>query len=194
LELGGVAQVQEQVREIRMGAWMGTVAAEVRQALRGLRRNPMLTVLATLMFALGMGASTMVFSIFQAAILQPLPFRDPGRLVEICETRLQRGIPVASFTEANFWDVQAQNRAFENVAAHHSGEGKLTGMEAPEKVTGPEGSVNFLRTLGVSPILGRDFLPEEGVSFFRGAGAHPRESLLAQPLWRRPRFCCPVRT
>ena len=65
-------------------------------------------MLAILMLALGMGASTVVFSIFYAALVQPLPFRDTERVVQIWETRHDRGFNQASFTEANFWDVRAQ--------------------------------------------------------------------------------------
>jgi len=78
LELGGAEQIKEQVRDVRTGATLGAVAAEVRQSLRGLRRNPALTVLGTAMLALGMGASIVVFSVFHAALLQPLPFLDAG--------------------------------------------------------------------------------------------------------------------
>jgi hypothetical protein len=108
LELGGAAQIQEKVRDVRLGATLQAMGTELRQSLRGLRRNPGLTTLGIVMLALGMGASTVVFSIFYAALVQPLPFRDSGRVVELTETRQERGINQASFTEANFWDVRAE--------------------------------------------------------------------------------------
>jgi hypothetical protein len=83
LELGGAEQIKEQVRDVRAGATLDAMAAELRQSLRGLRRNPSLTVLGTGMLALGMGASTLVFSIFHAALIQPLPFRDVDRVVQL---------------------------------------------------------------------------------------------------------------
>src|SRR5580700_8733274 len=71
LELGGADQIKEQVRDVRAGATLMAMGPELRQSLRGLRRNPGLTVLGTAMLALGIGASTLVFSIFHAALLQP---------------------------------------------------------------------------------------------------------------------------
>ena len=110
VELGGATQVKEEVRDVRMGVLIEQIAAEIRQSLRGLRRNPGLTILGALMLALGMGASTAVFSIFESALLEPLPFRDAVSLVELSESRLDRGIPQTLFSEANFWDVRSQNQ------------------------------------------------------------------------------------
>src|SRR5438094_412377 len=76
MELGGAEQVKEAVRDSRAGAGIDAIGGEVRQSLRGLRRNPTLAVLGALMLALGMGSSTVVFSVFHAALLRPLPFRD----------------------------------------------------------------------------------------------------------------------
>jgi putative ABC transport system permease protein len=157
LELGGAEQIKEEVRDIRRGAALDAIGNELRQSLRGLRRNPSLTVLGTGMLALGMGASIVVFSIFQAALLKPLPFRDANRVVSISETRHERGIDVASFTEANFWDVRSYNRSFEEVGSYHYDEANLTGLRPAEKVTDIAVTSGFFRTLGVSPILGRDF-------------------------------------
>jgi putative ABC transport system permease protein len=109
------------------------------------------------MLALGIGASTLVFSIFYAALVQPLPFRDPDRLLELKESRLARGIDEAAFSEANFWDVRARNHSFQEVAAFHYDEANLTGDGEAEKVTDRSVTAGFFRTLGVSPILGRDF-------------------------------------
>ena len=92
IELGGAEHIREAVRDVRVGVTLEAMVAELRQSLRGLRRNPGLTILGTLMLALGMGASTAVFSIFYSALLRPLPFRDSDRLVQISETRLARGI------------------------------------------------------------------------------------------------------
>jgi hypothetical protein len=119
LEMEGVEQVKEHVRDVRLGVAIETFFSELAQSLRSLRRNKDLTILCTGMLALGIGASTVVFSIFYAALVQPLPFRDPDRLLELRESRLARGIDVAAFGEANFWDVRAQNHSFKEVAAFH---------------------------------------------------------------------------
>ena len=161
LELGGAEQIKEEVRDVRLGATLSTLWTELRQSARGLRRNPGLTILGAVMLALGIGASTVVFSIFYAALLKPLPFRDSGHVVQLWETRKDRGFNQASFTEANFWDVREQNRSFEEVAAYHDGEANLTGIGQPEKVTSSSVSAGFFRTLGISPVLGRDFSYDE---------------------------------
>lgn len=161
LELGGAEQIKENVRDIRRGSAFTSVATELRQSLRSLMRNPSLTILGTFMLALGMGASISVFSIFQVALLQPLPCRDAGRLVEIAETRLDRGITEADFAEANFWDVRSYNHSFDEVASYHYDEANLTGIGEPEKVVASNVTAGFLRTLSVSPILGRDFSYDE---------------------------------
>jgi hypothetical protein len=134
LEMGGKEQIKEAVRDVRAGAWLDSFWAEVKQSVRGLARNPGTALLGTSMLALGMTASTVIFSVFYAALVRPLPFREPDRLVEIRETRLNRGIDQASPSEANFWDVKARNRSFEEVAAAHDDEFNMTGMGQPEKV------------------------------------------------------------
>jgi putative ABC transport system permease protein len=157
LEMEGTEQIKEQVRDVRLGVTIETFFSELAQSLRSLGRNKDLTILCSGMLALGIGASTVVFSIFYAALVEPLPFRDPDRLLELRESRLARGIDVAAFSEANFWDVRAQNHSFKEVAAFHYDEANLTGEGEAEKVTDRSVTAGFFRTLGVSPILGRDF-------------------------------------
>src|SRR5215831_9270099 len=72
VQIGSASVIQEQVRDVRLGVTLGNMAAEIRQSLRSLRRNPGLAVIGTLMLAVGMGASTVVFSIFHAALIRPL--------------------------------------------------------------------------------------------------------------------------
>jgi putative ABC transport system permease protein len=161
LEMEGAEQIKEHVRDVRLGVTIETFFSELAQSLRSLRRNKDLTILCTGMLALGIGASTVVFSIFYAALVQPLPFRDPDHLLELQESRVARGIDVAAFSEANFWDVRAQNHSFKEVAAFHYDEANLTGDGPAEKVTDRSVTAGFFRTLGVSPVLGRDFSYEE---------------------------------
>ncbi len=162
LDLGGAEQIKEEVRAVRLGFTLESIAIEVRQAVRGLGRNSGLTALGTAMLALGIGASTVVFSIFYAALVQPLPFRDSERLVQVWETRLYRDIDRAPFAEANFWDVRSRNRSFLEMAACHDGDANLTGLGQAEKVTLAAVTAGFFRTLGVRPVLGRDFTDDDG--------------------------------
>jgi putative ABC transport system permease protein len=180
LELGGSEQVKEAVRDVRMGTTLEAIGAELRQSLRGLQRNPGLTALGAAMLALGMGASTVVFSIFYAALVQPLPFRDAERVVELTESRKARGLDQVAFSEANFWDVRAQNHSFQEVAAYHDDEVNLTGSGTPEKVKAVSITAGFLRTLGVTPVLGRDFAYEE----VQG-GYDNRVVILGNRFWKR---------
>jgi predicted permease len=157
LELGGAEQVKEAVRDVRSGAGLEGIGSEFRQTFRSLRHTPAVSLLSVGMLALGIGGSTVVFSIVYSALLRPLPFRDPDRLVEISETRLKRGVDHAAVSEANFWDVRALNHSFSEVAAYHYDDASLTGSGPAEKVQLREISAGFFRTLGVSPTLGRDF-------------------------------------
>jgi predicted permease len=179
LELGGAEQIKENVRDVRLGSNLEAIVAELRQSFRGLRRNPGLTILCTGMLALGMGASTVVFSIFYAALVQPLPFRDPQRLVELWEMRQSRGINRAAFSEANFWDVRTRNHSFEQLAAAHYDEANLTGSGPAEKVTAISVTANFFHALGVSPVLGRDFAPSDD-----HGGYDNRVLILGNRFWR----------
>ena len=167
IELGGAEELKEEVRDVRRGAAFDVLGAELRQSFRGLRRNPSLAVLGTTMLSLGMGACIVVFSIFQSALLKPLPFRDANRLLSIWETRLDRGMDQASFSEANFWDVRSYNHSFSEVGAYHYDEANLTGLGPAEKVVACEVSAGFFRTLGVSPVLGRDFSYDDDRGGFR---------------------------
>src|SRR5579884_1710545 len=179
LEIGGAEQVKEAVRDVRTGSLFNNLAAEMRQTLRALRRNPGLTWLSIAMLALGIGGSVSVFSIFYSALLRPLPFAEPDRLVELHETRLARGVDHAAFSEANFWDVRAQNHVFTDIAAYHEDEGNLTGSGPAEKVTIADVSGTFLRLLGVTPIAGRNFSADD----FRN-GWDNGTVLLGNKFWR----------
>ncbi len=161
LRLGGIDQIKEECRDARGVSVLETAMQDLRYGLRGLRRNLGLTLLATVTLALGMAASIVVFSIFEATLLRPLPFPEANRIVQLWETRQDRRITQASFTEANFWDVRNRNHSFKEVAAAHFDEANLTGIGQAEKVSVMSVTAGFLRTLGVSPILGRDFLYEE---------------------------------
>ena len=180
LEMNGVEQIKESVRDVRLGGGIETFFSEVRQSLRGLTRNKDVSILCSTMLALGIGATTVVFSIFYAALVQPLPFRDADHLVELRESRLSRGIDAAAFAEANFWDVRAQNRSFTEVAAFHYDEANLTGNGPAEKVTDRSVTAGFFRTLGVSPILGRDFTYTDDRNGLRNDVV-----ILGNKFWRR---------
>lgn len=179
LALGGMDQVKEECRDARGVSIVEAWLQDIRQGLRGLSRNPGLSILSTAMLSVGMAAGIVVFSIFQSALLKPMPFRDVDRVVQLYETRKDRSINQAYFTEANFWDVRSQSRSFVELAASHSEEGNLTGDGPAEKVRAMAVTAGFFRTLGVTPLLGRDFSYEEE----RG-GLNNRVALLGSRLWK----------
>src|SRR5262245_50570352 len=111
IEAGGVEQVKELVREAWMGAFLDTLLRDVRYGARTLARNPAFTVAVVLALALGIGATTAVFSVVDAVLLRPLPYHDPGRLVVM----LHRGVNPVS--PANFLDWRRESTMFERAAA-----------------------------------------------------------------------------
>ena len=140
---------------------MNIALLDFRQALRNMRKNLGSTFLAVVMLAVGIGATSAIFSVFYSVLLEPLPFPEPSRLVAIWESRLKNHWNQASFTEANFWDIQERNRTFEGIASFHSFTANLIGPGDPEQVAGGLISAGFFHVLGIHPAAGRDFLPEE---------------------------------
>ncbi len=159
---------------------MRTFLSDCRQSIRTLARNPGSTVFALLMLALGIGATAAIFSVFHAVLLTPLPFPESDRLVQIWETRLHQGYTTVSVTEANFWDIRARARTFEEIAGMNWDTGNLTGEGDPVQVAVARISAGFFSTLGVSPVAGRLFLPGED----QPGHDHP-VVLLANEFWRR---------
>jgi putative ABC transport system permease protein len=140
---------------------MNIALLDFRQAIRNMRKNLGSTLLAVLMLAVGIGATSAIFSVFYSVLIEPLPFPEPSRLVTLWESRVKQQWNQASFTEANFWDIQECNRTFEGIASFHSFTANLIGSGDPEQVAGGLISAGFFHVLGIHPVAGRDFLPEE---------------------------------
>ena len=134
---------------------------DLRYAFRMLLKSPGFTVVAVLTLALGIGANTAIFTLVDAVLLRPLPFRDPERLVMIWESAPEIGFPRNEVAPANFADWKAQNQAFEDMAALRGRSVNLTGDGDPEKIEAIAVTANSFSLLGVKPTLGRVFLPEE---------------------------------
>ncbi|HKW48204.1 MAG TPA: ABC transporter permease, partial [Gemmatimonadaceae bacterium] len=143
-------------REHRMlrHEWWSMVSHDLVFALRQARRQPVFTIVSLLTFALGIGANTAMFSVVRGVLLRPLPFRDPARLAAIWPTR--------AISNAELLFMQRQSRSFESVAAISLGWGvAMTGAGEPRQLHAARTSVNFFNTLGVRPLLGRTFAPNE---------------------------------
>ena len=159
---------------------MGTLLQDLRYGFRMLAKNPGFTAVAVLTLALGIGANTAIFSVVNAVLLKPLPYRDADRLVMVWEQNPERGWYRNIVSAANFLDWRKQNDVFTQMAAEDPQKSfNLTGTGKPEEVWGEQVTANLFTLLGVKPFKGRDFLPEED----RPGG--PRVVILSYGLWMR---------
>jgi predicted permease len=165
---------------------MGLLLQDLRYAARVLRKKPGFTIIAALTLALGIGANTAIFSLVNALLFRPLPFRDPGRLVWIANTPVSfanSGLSSVTSRVANFSDWRQTNKSFEDLAAYFAffdyGSYSLVGVGEPERLSGVGVSQNFLDLLGVRPFIGRNFNEEE----CRWNGS--RATLLGYSFWER---------
>jgi putative ABC transport system permease protein len=133
-------------------------------ALRRLRKSPGFLFVATGIMALGIGANTAIFSVVHAVLLEPLPFADADRLVQVWHVPPQKSFPGMTrfaVSAANFLDWQKQNHVFERMALYSATRYDITGAGKPEAVTASPVSADFFSVLGLQPLYGRTFLPQE---------------------------------
>ena len=142
----------------------GAVVGELRLAVRRLRRSPGFTAAAVLTLALGIGANSALFSLADAALLRPLPYPTADRLMMLWETQPAAGKPRERASAANFIDWRRQASAFDEMAAWDDWGMAFTGAGEPEELSVVRVSPNLFPLLGVTPALGRAFLPEEETS------------------------------
>src|SRR5258708_18805039 len=160
IELGGIEQVKEQVREERIGNWLHSVLSDCRYGLRMLRKNPGFAAIAILTLAMGIGANTAIFSVVQGVVLAPLPYPDPDRLVLIREnTPALQHLVWVSYPD--FLDWQRNARSFQQITALRWEQYNLTSPGTPEHLNGKAVSTGFFNTLGLKLSLGREFAPRE---------------------------------
>ncbi len=153
---------------------MGNLWRDARYAVRMLRKNAGFTTAAVLVLALGIGANTAIFSVVYSVLLKPLPYRDPGRLV----VALHNGNGPVS--PADFLDYRAQVQAFEQLGVAQAWGGILAGSDKSEVVPGLQVTPGVMAMLGVQPILGRLFAPDE-----ENPASDTRVLLLSHALWQR---------
>ncbi len=159
IEFGGIEQVKEEVREKRIGNWVHSVISDCRFGLRQLRKNPGFTAVVVLILALGIGASTAIFSLVDAVLLRALPYPNPEKIVRVWE-QAPDGHPM-NLSDPNFDDFLAQNNTFSSLAAYGFGLTSISGGSEPVRVDIAVVSRDFFRALGVEPFLGRAFAPDE---------------------------------
>jgi putative ABC transport system permease protein len=154
------------------------LAMNLRFAVRMLRKNPVFTLVAAITLALGIGANTAIFSVVYAALLRPLPYRQPERLVTLGQARKQLAdSPNTSYPDFLEWSKSA--KSFESLTAYSSTAFVMSSAGSePKIIFGGQAPTNFFRTLGVKPALGRDFSADE-------AGPDgPHVAIVSDSLWR----------
>jgi putative ABC transport system permease protein len=176
LELGNAAAVREQVRSYGWENWIGTVFADLRYAARRLRKTSGFTAVSVFTLALGIGASTAIFSAVNPILFQPLPYPKAGRIMMIWD--VSQGLRT-DVTFHTYRELAARSRAFDAVAVMRPWQPSLTSEAEPERLEGQSVSASYFHVLGVSPALGRDF--QESDDQFRG----PRVIILSDGFWRR---------
>jgi predicted permease len=180
-EFGNVTLTEEDSRAVWRWVAMEDSVMDVRFGARMLRKNPGFAAVAIVTLALGIAANSTIFSMVSGWMLRPPRIKDPTRVVMILSTNPAKGwawdqnpVSVADFVA---W--RGQNRSFEDLAASEWGDFALTGRDEPERLTGLRVSENYFDVLGVSPTLGRSFLPGESQS------GHNQVVILSHGLWQR---------
>src|SRR5215203_5919532 len=164
-------------RQSPMENLMNTLFQDLNYGLRMLVKHPGVTAIAVLTLALGIGANTAIFSVVNAVLLNPLPYREPNALVSLWENVPTHGRWRAS--PANFLDWKKQNTVFEDVSAFGASSLTLTGDGEPEQLAGTRVSSGYFNVIGMDPALGRAFSPEEHE---RGKG---QVVILSHAFWQR---------
>ena len=177
IEVGGVEQVKERVREVRMGHALSTLWQDVRYGLRMLAKYPGFTCVVVLTLALGIGANAALFSVVNGVLLNPLPYPQPEQLVTLHQSK--PNFETGAIPYPNFLDWQKENRTFSAMAVSRPFGANLLGAGEAEQVNGRRVSANIFSVLGVDPELGRNFMPGEDER-----GAAP-VALISAGLWQR---------
>jgi predicted permease len=158
---GGVTQTKEVYRQVRSFIWLEDLARDLRHALRTLRKSPAFTTAAAATLALAIGTNTAMFSVLNAVLLRPLPYRSPEQLA-----MLWTEDPTQNLREGRsaLWDVEqwrSQSQSFADMATFDAVSTTLTGADGAEQIVGASISPNLLSFLGVQPLHGRSFSTEE---------------------------------
>lgn len=177
--LGSTIRAKEGMREARIMMWVDTLFRDLAHGARMFRRQPGTTFLAVLTLSLGIGANTVIYSLLHAALLRPLPFPDPGRLVAVVDNFRADGTVNVSPTVPEILDVRAASRTLDPISFFDTRDAQINGGTEPARAVSARIEAEFFRTLGVQPVLGRLFTPadhEEG---------RDHVVILSDSFWRR---------
>jgi putative ABC transport system permease protein len=178
-QFGNQTSLREVSRDMWSFRYLETLAQDLRYGARMLLKKPGFTLIAVVTLALGIGATTAIFSVVNAVLLRSLPYRDPDRLVLLGHRGEEQGTVTFKASPPDFLAWRDHSHVFEQIAAYKSDTADLTFDGEPEELIAGIGSANLFATLGVSPALGRAFTPEEDL-----AGG-PLAVILSDGLWRR---------
>jgi predicted permease len=178
IDSGGIEQVKEHVREVRMGFLLESVMRDVRFAVRLLFKQPgfSLTVLALL--ALGIAGTTAIFSVFNGLYLRPLPFEEQHRLVNLDETAPQWNLVRTGMAYRDFHAWRQQNKSFESMAVFRNSPSQLSDESRADAVPSAQTTYDLAAVLRIKPAMGRWFLPEEDTP------NGPRVVVLGHGIWQ----------
>ena len=178
-EFGNVTHVAEVTREMRGGLWLERLGQDLRYGWRALRRTPAFTTVAVATLALAIGANSAVFTVVNSVLLQPLPFRDPGRLyaVSYLPTDLPFELP-PGVDDRLYLEYRQHVSRFDRITGYQRQELTLSGVRDATRLPGARASATFFEVLGVQPALGRAFSADEDQ-----AGTD-RVVILSDRLWR----------
>ncbi|MGA7886844.1 MAG: ABC transporter permease, partial [Acidobacteriaceae bacterium] len=183
VRFGGVQQATERQRESRGLPWLDILLQDFRFTLRTLRKDRSFSLIAVLILGLGIGANIAVFSVVNTMLLRPLPFPHPEQLVRILTKNPTGGESGMTYSADATEEYQRRNHSLQEVSGYFAFSGpdnlKLIGKDQPRPVTGLLVGENFFHTLGVEPVLGRQFRPEECVHNGRPV------ALLSHAFWER---------
>jgi predicted permease len=155
IKLGGIEQTKEIYRDRRGLSLLETFFQDLRFSFRMLRKNPGFTVVVLLTLALGIGATTAIFSVVYGVLLRPLPYTDSSRIMAVFEVNSKGGW--SHLADPNFDDFCDQNRSFQAIAKYNYYMVSVSGASQPSRTTVASVSPDFLKVFGIQPILGRDF-------------------------------------
>jgi len=155
MKLGGIEQTKEIYRDRRGLPLLETFFQDLRFSFRMLRKNPGFTVVVLLTLALGIGATTAIFSVVYGVLLRPLPYTDSSRIMAVFEVNSKGGW--SHLADPNFDDFRDQNRSFQAIAKYNYYVLSVSGTSQPSRTTVASVSPDFLKVFGIQPILGRDF-------------------------------------
>jgi putative ABC transport system permease protein len=174
---GNVGTAQERFRDTSGLAWLDDLNKDIRNAWRMLRATPGFMLVAMITFALGIGANTAVFSVVNGVLLEPLPYRQPERVVQIWESL--PGTPQIMVSYPDYLDWKARNRVFEDIGIYAPfGLMSMTGGDLPVRVAVGRATGNLFSMLGVTPLVGRIFAPEDD------RPSSPKTAIITEKAWR----------